>query len=60
MVSSSSPAAWLLHFMLVVLCLLPDLLVLMAETHVIHNDIVYTKVIGLYLYTLTNHKINHV
>ncbi|XP_046657252.1 phospholipid-transporting ATPase IF-like [Daphnia pulicaria] len=43
MVSSSSPAAWLLHFMLVVLCLLPDLLVLMAETHVIHNDIVYTK-----------------
>jgi hypothetical protein len=49
-----------LHFMLVVLCLLPDLLVLMAETHVIHNDIVYTKVIGLYLYTLTNHKINHV
>lgn len=43
MVSSSSPAAWLLHFLLVVLCLLPDLLVVMAETQIIRDGIVSSQ-----------------
>ncbi|KAI9560836.1 hypothetical protein GHT06_011788 [Daphnia sinensis] len=43
MVSTSSPAAWLLHFLLVVLCLLPDLLVVMAETQVICDGIVSSQ-----------------
>lgn len=46
MVSSSSPSAWLLHFLLVVLCLLPDLLVVMAETQIIRDGIVSSQVIG--------------
>ena len=48
MVSSSSPAAWLLNFLLVILCLLPDLLMLMAESHVIHDDMAYRAVRHLF------------
>jgi hypothetical protein len=48
MVSSSSPAAWLLNFLLVILCFLPDLLMLMAESHVIHDDMAYRAVRHLF------------
>ena len=44
MVSSSSLSAWLLHFLLLVLCMLPDVLVAMAETKVIRNGIVDSQV----------------
>lgn len=40
MVSSSSLSAWLLHFLLIIICMLPDVLVVMAETQVIYNDVV--------------------
>ena len=48
MVSSSSLSAWMLHFLLVILCLLPDLLVVMAETQVIRNGIVDAEVYLFY------------
>lgn len=44
MVSCSSPSAWLLHFLLVTLCLLPDVLVTMSETKVIHHGVVDVQV----------------
>lgn len=44
-VSSSSPAAWLLHFLLFILCMLPDVLVVMCETKVIRKGVVDTQVI---------------
>lgn len=44
MVTTGSLTAWLLHFLLVAVCLLPEFLVSMAETRSIHKDIVDSEV----------------